>query len=58
MDVGAEGGGFLAESYESGDKVSAVARRHGLTPQQVSAGGAMRNDELSAAEALLPPRAA
>ena len=26
---------ILAESYESGDKVSAVARRHGLTPQQL-----------------------
>jgi transposase-like protein len=26
---------ILAESYESGEKVSAVARRHGLTPQQV-----------------------
>jgi transposase len=28
---------ILAESYESGDKVSAVARRHGLTPQQLFA---------------------
>jgi transposase len=27
--------GILAESYESGEKVSAVARRHGLTPQQL-----------------------
>jgi transposase-like protein len=26
---------IVAESYESGDKVSAVARRHGLTPQQL-----------------------
>jgi transposase len=26
---------ILAESYESGDDVSAVARRHGLTPQQL-----------------------
>src|ERR1700679_2530794 len=26
---------ILAESYESGDEVSAVARRHGLTPQQL-----------------------
>jgi transposase len=26
---------ILTESYESGDEVSAVARRHGLTPQQV-----------------------
>jgi len=26
---------ILAESYESGDTVSAVARRHGLTPQQL-----------------------
>jgi transposase len=26
---------ILAESYESGDQVSAVARRHGLTPQQL-----------------------
>ena len=26
---------ILAESYESGDKVSVVARRHGLTPQQL-----------------------
>ena len=26
---------ILAESYENGDKVSAVARRHGLTPQQL-----------------------
>ena len=26
---------ILAESHESGDKVSAVARRHGLTPQQL-----------------------
>ena len=26
---------ILTESYESGDKVSAVARRHGLTPQQL-----------------------
>ncbi len=31
----AEKAGILAESYESGDKVSAVARRHGLTPQQL-----------------------
>ena len=27
--------GILAESYKSGDKVSVVARRHGLTPQQL-----------------------
>ena len=26
---------IVAESYESGDKVSAVARRHGLSPQQL-----------------------
>jgi transposase len=26
---------ILAESYESGDEVSAVARRYGLTPQQL-----------------------
>jgi transposase len=26
---------IVAESYESGDKVSAVARRHGLAPQQL-----------------------
>ena len=26
---------ILAESYESGEKVSAVARRYGLTPQQL-----------------------
>ena len=26
---------ILAESYESGEKVSAVARHHGLTPQQL-----------------------
>ena len=26
---------ILAESYESGETVSAVARRHGLTPQQL-----------------------
>ena len=26
---------ILAESYESGDDVSSVARRHGLTPQQL-----------------------
>jgi transposase len=26
---------ILAESYESGDDVSTVARRHGLTPQQL-----------------------
>ena len=26
---------ILAESYESGERVSAVARRHGLTPQQL-----------------------
>ena len=26
---------ILAESYESGEKVSVVARRHGLTPQQL-----------------------
>ena len=26
---------IVAESYESGDKVSGVARRHGLTPQQL-----------------------
>ena len=26
---------ILAQIYESGDKVSAVARRHGLTPQQL-----------------------
>ena len=28
-------GEILAESYASGEKVSAVARRHGLTPQQL-----------------------
>jgi transposase len=28
-------GRILAESCESGEKVSAVARRHGLTPQQL-----------------------
>jgi transposase len=27
--------GIVAESYEAGDSVSAVARRHGLTPQQL-----------------------
>jgi transposase len=27
--------GIVAESYEAGDTVSAVARRHGLTPQQL-----------------------
>ena len=47
---------ILAESYESGDKVSAVARRYGLTPRQLLAGGAMRNGELSVVKA--PPRAA
>jgi transposase len=26
---------ILAESYESGERVSTVARRHGLTPQQL-----------------------
>ena len=26
---------ILAESYEAGEKVSTVARRHGLTPQQL-----------------------
>jgi len=26
---------IIGESYESGDSVSAVARRHGLTPQQL-----------------------
>jgi transposase len=26
---------ILTESYQSGEKVSAVARRHGLTPQQL-----------------------
>ncbi len=26
---------ILAESYDSGEKVSVVARRHGLTPQQL-----------------------
>jgi transposase len=26
---------ILAESYESGEKMSAVGRRHGLTPQQL-----------------------
>ena len=26
---------IIAESYERGEKVSAVARRHGLTPQQL-----------------------
>ena len=26
---------IVAESYESGEKVSALARRHGLTPQQL-----------------------
>ena len=31
----AQKGEILAESYESGEKVSAVARRHGLTPQQL-----------------------
>jgi hypothetical protein len=25
---------IIAESYENGETVSAVARRHGLTPQQ------------------------
>jgi transposase len=28
-------GQIVCESYESGEKVSAVARRHGLTPQQL-----------------------
>jgi transposase len=28
-------GEILAESYEGGEKVSAVARRHGLRPQQL-----------------------
>ena len=31
----AQKGEILAESYESGEKVSTVARRHGLTPQQL-----------------------
>ena len=31
----AQKGRILAESYESGDEVSVVARRHGLTPQQL-----------------------
>src|SRR5208337_2629635 len=34
---------ILAESYESGEKVSAVARRHGLTPQSSLVGGVKRN---------------
>jgi transposase len=29
---------ILAESYDGGEPVSAVARRHGLTPQQLFAG--------------------
>src|SRR6266446_643167 len=28
-------GRIIAESYETGETVSAVARRHGLTPQQL-----------------------
>jgi transposase len=31
----AQKAGILAESYESGDEVSVVARRHGLAPQQL-----------------------
>jgi len=37
---------IVAESYDSGDKVSAVARRYGLTPQQVF--GWRRNARLRA----------
>jgi transposase len=29
--------GFVAESYQSGETVSAIARRHGLTPRQLFA---------------------
>jgi transposase-like protein len=32
--------GIVAESYGGGETVSAVARRHGLTPQQLFAGAA------------------
>jgi transposase-like protein len=33
---------IVAESYESGETVCAVARRHGLTPQQCSDGAGIR----------------
>jgi transposase len=35
LEVFTGAGRRFAESYESGEKVSAVARRHGLTPQQL-----------------------
>ena len=34
--------GIVAESYAGGETVSAVARRHGLTPQQLFGGAALR----------------
>ena len=48
---------IVAESYRAG-KSSAIARRHGLAPQQLFGWRRMRSDELSAAGALRPPRAA
>jgi transposase-like protein len=36
----AEKAAIIAESYGAGDTVCAVARRHGLTPQQLFAAGA------------------
>ena len=33
---------MIAESYESGETVSAVARRHELTPQQLFLAGAVK----------------
>ena len=45
---------IVAESYESGETVSAVARRHGLTPQQLFGGAEL----LSAWRKTGPMRAA
>jgi transposase len=46
----AEKAGIIAESYGTGETVCAVARRHGLTPQQLFAGR-----RLARRSALLPP---
>ena len=46
---------ILAESYESGDKVSAVAGRYGLTPQQLF--GWRRDAQRRLSVAKAPPRA-
>ena len=45
----AEKAAIIAESYGAGETVCAVARRHGLTPQQLFAGGVWLGGRLCAA---------